>query len=116
MKHWMSLMLILLLAVGLCIPAVAEDDTTYTDMETATFDVNYTVPDGQDLTKRPEADFEFIVAADAEFAEISNEAYPAVLPTIEKVVFGSTEITNNTTKKEAIITLPTYDYPDRPEN
>ena len=110
MKHWMSLMLILLLVVGLCIPAgAAGDGTTYTDMSTATFDVNYTVPDGQDLTKRPTADFEFTVTADAQFAEISNEAYPTNLPTIEEVVFGSTEITNNTTEKKATITLPTYD-------
>ena len=110
MKHWMSLMLILLLVVGLCIPAGAEDDTTYTDMSTATFDVNYTVPDGQDWTKRPEALFEFTIRADGTQADQSGEPYPSDLPRISVADFNDTVIAQGESGKtlRVTITLPVY--------
>lgn len=110
MKHWMSLMLILLLVVGLCIPAGAEDDTTYTDMETATFDVNYTVPDGQDLTKRPTARFEFTIREDGTQADQSGEPYPSDLPGIGVADFNDTVIEKGESGKtlRVTITLPEY--------
>ena len=110
MKHWMSLMMILLLVVGLCIPAGAEDDTTYTDMSTATFDVNYTVPDGQDWTKRPTARFNFTIEADGEQAEQSGVPYPSDPPRISVADVNDTEIEKGESGKtlRVTITLPEY--------
>lgn len=107
MKHWMSLMLILLLVVGVCVPAMAEPTS---DMKTATFDVNYTVPDGQDWTKRPEALFEFTIRADDTHAEQSGVPYPSDPPGISVADFNDTEIEKGESGKtlRVTITLPEY--------
>lgn len=106
MRRWMSLMLILLLAVGLCIPAVAQGTTPkYTETPTATFKVNYTVPTGQDWTKRPVADFAFTIQADGTHAEQSGAPYPADLPTISVAQFTSEVIAKGESGKTLPVTI-----------
>ena len=105
MKRLMSMLLILLLAVGLCAPAAGGEG--YQDQPKKTFKVVYTTHDGQNLDKRPEATFTFTVEAGTNTG--SSAAYPAQPPTIDPVVFDATAIADLSITREAVIDLPEYD-------
>ena len=105
MKRLMSMLLILLLAVGLCAPAAGGEG--YQDQSQKTFKVVYTTHDGQNLDKRPEATFTFTVEAGNNTG--SSAGYPTQLPTIASVVFDANAIADLSTTREAVITLPEYD-------
>lgn len=117
MRRWMSLMLILLLAVGLCVPAVAEDlqvptAPPYTDEQGAWFKVIYQMNGGTtDANKeRPEVVFEYVVAQKTPGATAgeSGAAYPSDNPSVPAVAFDETAINDGIFEKTATINLPDY--------
>lgn len=105
MKRLMSMLLILLLAVGLCAPAAGGEG--YQDQSQKTFKVVYTTHDGQNLDKRPVATFAFTVEEATNTG--SSADYPEKLPTIASVVFDADAIADPKTTREAVIILPEYD-------